>query len=370
MPPHPGNSSFPNATHSRKPWCGGTNNRHDGHDRNIDSVPLRPLPALLLAPEKYLSFWAGIALSFTAYTVTVATRLLLLHGDDERGDNSSGSSGFGVKWPFAGASIGFRRSGDGIGDGDAASHGAGAAVLENETAMNATAWAGVVCLIFLFATMGLWTSLLAGDGNAAAVAQSAQSLRCSGGKAAAPAPAVESAISTIIASITSQARRVLRACGVRQENRDERDGMIPQGMGWGDPGVVSMCPVQDMRVLVEGVSERGGPPDSRKLCRTCLVRKPIRSKVSLSWINECLHVAVSCFALGRVVIRMMEVVNLLILLSIIPSSDVKSADFFLKGIERGGGKRSNSSIQAAQEYHSVSDAYGVRATPPLSPSAL
>lgn len=51
-------------------------------------------------------------------------------------------------------------------------------------------------------------------------------------------------------------------------------------MGWGDPGAVSMCPRKDMYVLVsEVVKGETGMPDSKKLCQTCLVRKPLRSKV-------------------------------------------------------------------------------------------
>lgn len=50
-------------------------------------------------------------------------------------------------------------------------------------------------------------------------------------------------------------------------------------MGWGDPGAVSIRPPEDMAALVDEVKKAQGPPDSRSICRTCLVRRPLRSKV-------------------------------------------------------------------------------------------
>lgn len=65
----------------------------------------------------------------------------------------------------------------------------------------------------------------------------------------------------------------------------EDDGRSVSLMGWGDPGFVMMRPAEDMRTLVEGVVKKEGPPETRVLCRTCVVRKPIRSKVYTSVVG-------------------------------------------------------------------------------------
>lgn len=179
-----------------------------------------------MAPEKYVGVWAGLALCFASQTAVVATQLQL----STRWE--AGPKGATTEWLFAGASI----------------TGAGGA-----GTMTATAWAASVSVGLLAVMLALWWTLLAGSGRRAAAARAA--------KSAAAAAAAED---FVMVTTAPEAR--------------ERGGRR-SGMGWGDPGAVIMHPREDVRVLVEGVAATVGPPESRELCQTCLVRKPLRSKV-------------------------------------------------------------------------------------------
>lgn len=181
---------------------------------------LRPLPALLLAPEKYVGMWAGLALCFVSQTAVVGTQLLLSTRREAGPQDTS-------EWLFAGASI----------TGDAAAG-----------ATTATTWAAYVSVGFLAVMLALWSTLLAGNGRRAAATQAAKS-----------AAAAEYFMMNAVP--------------------ETGNGGCRSGMGWGDPGAVIMCPRADVRVLVDGVAAAVGPPEPRKLCQTCLVRKPMRSKV-------------------------------------------------------------------------------------------
>ncbi|CAN0051840.1 unnamed protein product, partial [Hapterophycus canaliculatus] len=178
--------------------------------------------------------WAGVALCFISQTAVVVTRLLFSPRQDD------GASAADDQWSFPGASITGLRGG-------------------LRGTMTRTAWAACASVAFLAATLALWATLLAGDGRRAAVSHAANG----GGGGG-----------------------YLGAGGGRGR-RGPRDGDPGGGgcrserataMGWGDPGAVVMCPGEDMRVLVESVAAAGGPPETRRLCQTCLVQKPMRSK--------------------------------------------------------------------------------------------
>ncbi len=197
---------------------------------------LPPLLSLLVAPEKHVALWAGVALCFIAQTAVVLARLLV----SPRGGDDG--------WLFAGASIAGDPGGDGWGG----------------VATTPAAWAAAFSVLFLAATLALWSTLLAGDGSRAAATHAARSAAA----AAASAAAAEGL------GMTSGA---LPPTG--EHGGGDGDCRRRPGMGWGDPGFVIMTPGQDVRVLVDGVAECAGPPESRTLCQTCLVRKPMRSKV-------------------------------------------------------------------------------------------
>ena len=171
-----------------------------------------------------------MALCFIVYTVYVMVRLLTSAynggGGGIGGVRSGGSDGVTV-WAFAGASI------------------AGA----DGNTMTATAWAAACSVAFLVATLGLWSTLLAGNGRTQAV--------------------------KVALARTATKNKTDKVCMAKGKRGD---GRRPT-MGWGDPGTVIMSPKEDMKVLVEGVVAKVGPPEARKICQTCLVRKPIRSKV-------------------------------------------------------------------------------------------
>lgn len=153
--------------------------------------------------------------------------------------------------------------------------------------MTPTAWAACASIVFLAGTLGLWATLLAGDGRRAAVAQAAKSITRAvvedddGGGAVMTTP-----VTVVPGSGKGHGDQHPSVSGgsgggsgcSRSERRCTR-----RTMGWGDPGAVVMCPREDMRALVEGVAAAGGPPETRRLCQTCLVRKPMRSKVRLCW---------------------------------------------------------------------------------------
>lgn len=197
--------------------------------------PLPPVAAMLVAPEKYVAMWAGVALCFMIQTAVVAAQLLsCTRYDEEEGEENATTA---VDWSFAGASLsGETADADGGGGGGGVGTGT----------MTPTAWAACVSVGFLAVTLAFWSTLLAGDGRGAAAAQAAKSA----------------------AAVTAT------------EIYGAADGGCQSGMmGWGDPGAIVMCPREDMKVLVEGVEAATGPPEQRKLCQTCLVRKPLRSKV-------------------------------------------------------------------------------------------
>lgn len=219
---------------------------------------LPPLLALAVAPEKYLALWAGVALCFASLSASVATRLFAstdllredvssIQNDDEQRDGFVLDSNseivtvyFREVWAFAGASIGADRRG-GVGNVDA---------FGGRDAINpAPAWTAWVSIGLMAITLCLWSTLIAGNGHRAA------------SKAAAAAISMDTG----------------RTAGVMQtEDREVTGGAI---MGCGDPGAVRIRPREDMRTLVEGVGKALGPPDARDICGTCLVRKPLRSKV-------------------------------------------------------------------------------------------
>lgn len=132
-------------------------------------------------------------------------------------------------WAFAGASIGADR-GEGVGN-DAIN-----------PAPASTAWVSVGLIII---TLCLWSTLIAGNGRRAA----------------------------------SQAA----AAATLMDTRRTGGAM----MGCGDPGAVRIQPREDMRTLVEGVGKALGPPNARDICVTCLVRKPLRSKVRRFFFYAC-----------------------------------------------------------------------------------
>lgn len=182
-----------------------------------------PLLALLLAPEKYVGIWAGLALCFVSQSGLVTYQLLASTRLEEEGPQGT------TEWLFAGASI------------------TGGALAGKITVV---AWVACVSVGFLAVMLALWTTLLAGNGRRAAAAQAARS--------------------------AAAAQELMMTAAVPETG--SRDG-CQGGIGWGDPGAVVMRPREDVRLLVDGVAATVGPPEARKLCQTCLVRKPMRSKV-------------------------------------------------------------------------------------------
>ena len=184
-------------------------------------------------------------MSFIVYTAYVIVRLLTEDGGSSESEGAAGSGGGSggdgggeISWPFAGASIG---GADG-------------------RTMTATGWVAALSVGCLAATLGLWSTLLAGNGRAAAVTVAATGAGAGAGAGGSPTE--------------KQDKACMVAVGKKNKMNERRPGM-----GWGDPGAVIMSPKEDMKVLVEGVGAKVGPPEARKLCQTCLVRKPIRSKV-------------------------------------------------------------------------------------------
>lgn len=194
--------------------------------RSPEALP--PLLALLLAPEKYVGVWAGLALCFASQTGLVTYQLLVSDRLEEVPQGTTTTT----EWLFAGASI---------------TGGAAAGT------MTVVAWVACCSVGFLAVMLALWSTLLAGSGRGAAARQAAKS------------------------AAAAQGLMMTEAAPPETGNRGGRRRQ--RGTGWGDPGVVVMCPREDVRVLVDGVAATLGPPEPRKLCQTCLVRKPMRSKV-------------------------------------------------------------------------------------------
>lgn len=199
---------------------GGGGGGADSPAESLEALP--PLLALLLAPEKYVGLWAGLALCFVSEAAVVTYQLLASTRLEERQRGTT-------EWLFAGASI---------------TGGAPAGT------MTVVTWVACVSVGFLAVMLALWSTLLAGNGRGAAAAQAAKS--------------------------AAAAQELMMAAVPETGNRG---GCRRSRMGWGDPGAVIMCPREDVRALVDGVAANVGPPKTRKLCQTCLVRKPMRSKV-------------------------------------------------------------------------------------------
>ena len=167
-----------------------------------------------------------MALCFVSLTVSVAARGLI-----DTGAKDSDVGG----WSFAGASIFLSGSGSGSNDGE-----------NDRSVITTRAWLACATVVALVLMLALWSTLLAGDGRRAA------------------------AEASVAASTWAKA-----GDGGFTGTEVGGGGVL----GWGDPGLVRIRPSEDMEELVKAVAENEGAPEARTLCRTCIVRKPIRSKV-------------------------------------------------------------------------------------------